>query len=339
MRNLLITLALALLALPVLVAAQPAPPQPPVAPAPAAQPGTTVAPAQAPAPPAQPAAPKKDEDRRIILSTQPGDTAEPDATLHYKGPKFAWEGGELNLSIPGWYPELGLPPLLSATWGMWAGGRGTVFIMPLGDRLKLLTDPHGLDSFEGEIFTIGPRFMFEVDKTLRISFYFDTGSQDVDQNVNGHQRQAHVNLTRLGMGFEALQPISHLIKLSPEAGSPKFPFFRPGDIKIGMGIELGGGNLNLSYRGHAPDNDWTHNEPLMYMTPMGIASVPLTKWSTLDFYAGYQFVRMNEFSLQYVSDNDKIKGHDFDGWVGGVQLMFGTNAINELRRKDKGGGG
>lgn len=322
MRIARLAFVLALFALPSLLAAQtePAPPE--------TQPGAT-----APTAPAPPPAPAEDPDRRVILSTQPGGTAEPEASIRYKGPNVTWEGAEWEIRIPGWYPELGLPSPLSATWGLWAGGRGSIFIMPLDERLRPLTREHDLEPFEGNIYTIGPRFMFEVDKTLRVSFFFDTGSQDVERSVDGHRRTAHVNLTRLGVGFEALQPISRLVNLTPADEVPAFRFFRPGDIKIGMGMEMGGGNLNLSFRGIDPENDWTHNEPLMFMTPMVVASVPLSNWSCLDFYAGYQFVSMNEFSLQYINDDvEEVRGNDFDGWVGGVQLMFGTAAFKELRR-------
>jgi len=40
--------------------------------------------------------------------------------------------------------------------------------------------------------------------------------------------------------------------------------------------------------------------------------------------------------LRYIHDDvEEIRGNDFDGRVGGVQLMFGSNALNELGRGKK----
>jgi hypothetical protein len=130
------------------------------------------------------------------------------------------------------------------------------------------------------------------------------------------------------------------VNLAPADLPENIPMpFNVANVSLGLGLDMGVGNINLAFQGDNLKN-WTHNEPFIYMAPMAIMSVPLTAWSRVEFYGGYQFVSMNNFSVQsYLNLDESIKGSDFNGWIGGVQLLFGSGALNELGRKNNKDGG
>jgi len=285
-------------------------------------------------------APKAEPDSRVTITTQPGDSAGSEASLKYKGPKITFEGSQWELRIPGWYPEANLWQPRLITWGLWAGGRGSILLLPLDERLQPMVEDRNLRPFDNYLFMVGPRLDFDLEKSLRIGAYFDTGSQEVG-GAGGGGKQGSINVTRLGIGFEALQPVSSLVNLAPADPAENIPMpFNIANVGFGLGLDMGVGNINLAFQGDNLKN-WTHNEPFIYMAPLAIVSVPLTAWSRVELYGGYQFVSMNNFSVQsYLNLDESIKGSDFNGWIGGVQLLFGSGALNELGRKNnKDGGG
>ena len=242
-----------------------------------------------------------------------------------KWPEFHYDGGEWELEGP-----VQLPPAVDLKWGFYLGGRIAILSMPLSRRLAPMTKARGLEPFDDHLFVVGPRLMISLDDSFRTGILFDTGLQSREERVDGERLKAEVNITRLGMILEAQEPLSSFMETEsmPESVMGiKLPL-RLASIGVGMGLEMGLGNINLSMRGDDLDRQRTYNEPFFFFTPLALISVPTSDWSRLEFHFGYSFVTMNDFSLPtYMQDKQMMKGTDFSGFIWGLQLSFGSGAI------------
>ena len=261
-----------------------------------------------------------------------GDSAASKPRARIKWPAFSWNGGEWELNGRWWeVPEL--PEVKPIKIGIWAAGRADVTFMPLSDRLKPVTEDRGLDPFDDYMLMIGPELCLSVDDSLWISTFFDTGFQTREGRVAGQKRKADVNLSRLGMRFQVVEPMD---KLMAGLSLPLFPDPDAGPLRIaalraGIGLESGIGNLSVIKKGDDLSVDRIANMPFFFLTPMLVGSISWTKYMNADVFAGYSIVTTSSFSREfYFNDKKMFNGSYFDGWVMGLELRFGADSVWSL---------
>lgn len=261
-----------------------------------------------------------------IVGPAAGDSTRPHFSMRWKLPDWQVQGGELT--VEGDQPMFPKPFEL----GFWGGGRASMFFLPLSDRLVPIAQDRKLRAFDDYMFMIGARFWTVFAETLRLSVYFDTGFQSREDRVAHQDRSADVNLTRLGMAFEIQAPLS---KLDEIPGAPISLAVPPAlaNIRVGIGLEIGFGNLNLTMRGDDLPRDRHANAPFFYLTPECFISLPFTSFFRLELAAGFNFVTFNSLSREfYFEDQKMVSGTEFNGGLLAIQFLFGADSVSSLSR-------